>query len=107
MECIIGTILGISILIIIEISKKKRQNKTKLKSSGWFTDVDQSLKDRLIKEQVKFESLIEESFIIPKCTKCNEIVFKIVKFNSQFDCFESECLSCKKNHGCHLINQWI
>ena len=63
---------------------------------GRLFDVDKSLKLRLATEHVEMVCIIEEFFEITKCIRCNEMVFKVVKFNSQFNSFERECLSCQK-----------
>ncbi|MBC8485859.1 MAG: HNH endonuclease [Candidatus Cloacimonetes bacterium] len=47
-----------------------------------------------IKKSVSEE--IKKSFLIPKCSRCNDINFKFIQFNTQLDGIKFECKTCNR-----------
>jgi Ca2+/Na+ antiporter len=48
----------------------------------------------LIKSNICEE--INRIFLIPKCSRCNDINFKLIRFNTQLNGIECECKTCNK-----------
>ncbi len=88
MDFLIFAILLISLIYIYAYVVQKRKKAEKAEKQKLFFEIESA------KNNVKAE--MQELFLIPKCTKCDDTIFDFERFNSQYTSIEIKCNTCGK-----------
>lgn len=90
--------LGLSFVVIhfVREHDKKKSEKRKALEEEKAIEEDKAIEEKLLLISSNIFEEINKCFLISKCSKCNEINYELIQFNTQLDTIKCKCISCNK-----------
>ena len=94
---VISFIISIVLFIGYFMNKhdKKKVKEREIKRTNLERERNE-IREELLKRNISICKEINKKFSIPKCSKCNDINFRLREFNTQLDGIRLECTTCDR-----------